>query len=181
MAGFLNTQLFGGSSASKERAEKRQRRQRAMNMARRGGLQGLVERFDPLKKDQLGLERQQQQKLVRDQYFRDKQRKHVEERRAEEQLKRQMHRKKEEIANYYRVGELRKTDARWESASLKAQRKYGRYEQKVQQKHHRQWLQTFRRMRMQRDRQYRQITKNIKKDIRRSRGLPDKMQGPWNI
>ena len=89
--------------------------------------------------------------------------------------------RKREIENYYRVGELGQTDPRLETAKQKAKRKYGRYEQKEQRRHHRQWLQSFRKMRRQRDKGYRQITKSMKKEHRRSRGLPDELQAPWKI
>ena len=127
------------------------------------------------------MERQHRQQSVRDKYFKDKQRMHVQERRAEEQLKRQTESRKREIENYYRVGELGQTDPRLETAKQKAKRKYGRYEQKEQRRHHRQWLQSFRKMRRQRDKGYRQITKSMKKEHRRSRGLPDELQAPWKI
>jgi len=181
MSRSFTSQFFSKSGQGSGEKEQRQRRERALDTARRGGLPGLVDKFDPFRKDAWGVERQRKQKVVRDQYFRDKQRTHVQERRAEEQLRRRMDRRKQEIDDYYRIGELGKTDPRIETASQKAQRKYGRYEKKVQRKHHRQWLHTFRKMRVQRDKQYRRITKMMKKEARRRRGLPDEGQAPWNI
>ncbi|HBE89699.1 MAG: hypothetical protein A3E37_02240 [Candidatus Andersenbacteria bacterium RIFCSPHIGHO2_12_FULL_46_9] len=158
--------------------EKRRRLERAADRAGQGGLGNKLGLF---KTDEWSVERQHRQQSVRDKYFKDKQRMHVQERRAEEQLKRQTESRKREIENYYRVGELGQTDPRLETAKQKAKRKYGRYEQKEQRRHHRQWLQSFRKMRRQRDKGYRQITKSMKKEHRRSRGLPDELQAPWKI
>lgn len=178
----LFAQMFSKSGQAADNSEEKRRRlERAANRAKQGGLPELGKKLDPFKTDEWSLERQRRQQTVRDKYFRDKQRMHVQERWAEKHLKNKTELKKREIDNYYRVGELGQADPRLETARQKAQRKYGRYEQKVQRQHHRQWLKTFRGMRTQRDKGYRQITKSMKKEHRRSRGLPDELQAPWKI
>lgn len=174
-------QFFSKPSKSSGGSSKQDRLQRAADMSRRAGLHGLLEQLDPLRVDAKGMQRQQQQRVVREQYFRDKRRMAVQERREREDLKRRMEQKRREIDNYYRVGELAQTDPRLTAASGKAQRKYDRYERKTQRRHHRQWLRSFRGRAIQRNKQYRQITKQMKKQARRSRGLPDEMQAPWNF
>jgi hypothetical protein len=182
MARPLFAQLFTKPGHGSGEEEKRRKRRQAAARARGiGGVSGLIDKFDPIKKDEWGLQRQREQKVVSDQYFRDKQRLLVAERRAKENLRRQTEQRKREINSYYRVGKLSDDDPRSETARLKASQRYDRYQRKVERQHHRQWLKSFRKMKIQRNKQYHKITESMKKEHRRSRGLPDAMKGPWNI
>jgi len=106
---------------------------------------------------------------------------HVQERHSEDRLKQQLARRKKEIDNYYRVSKLAENDPRLEVARRKARQKFDRYERETKRKHHLQWQKSFRGLRSRRDKQYRDITKQLKKEYRRKRGLPEGMQGPWNF
>ena len=142
---------------------------------------GVLQHILPMRPDEWVEERLNRQAVVRDQYFRDKRRMHVKERQARAVIKAQMARKKNEIDAHYRVGSLKKSDPRLEKVKRKAKHNFEKYERKTTGKNHDQWVKSHRALRTRRDKQYRQITKELKKEIRKSRGVEGKLQTPWNI
>ena len=177
MGRSILSQLVNKSGKKSDGSDKNEKREGAMKI----GPSRLAQQLNPLKADEWAIEKQDRQEVVKKQYFSDKRRLHVKERHARARVKAQLIRRKDEIDNYYRVRKLRDEDSRLERARRNARRRFERYEKKTERKHREQWQQSYRNLRSQRDKQYRSITKSMKKEFRKSRGLSDESQAPWDF
>jgi hypothetical protein len=181
MARSILSQLVSKPGKGSGGDEKRKRRERAAQRAAEKGPAGLAEKLNPLKADEWTLERQARREEVKEQYFREKRKLHVDERHARQRLKAQLERKRKEINDHYRVNHLKADDPRLEGARRMARRSFEKYERKVERQHNEQWKKTYRKLRNKRDRQYGDVTKEMKREFRKKRGLPDEMQAPWKF
>jgi len=175
------SQVINSSGKGSNSADKRKKRERAAHRAAKSGPPGLAEKLNPLKSGDWMLERKEKKEDIKKQYFSNKSRLHAKERQAEAVLKSQIARRKREIDTHYKVEKMKSGDPRLDKARRKARNNFTKQEKKMERKHKQQWQQSYRSLRNHRDKQYRDSLKEIKKDYRRQRGLPDKMKTPWKF
>ncbi len=107
-----------------------------------------------------------QRKGISDKYWADKQRLVVERRRAQQELKRSLERKRNKIESYYRLDELPPSDPRFATARKRAGDKIERIEQHASDSFREQWRERLRGLQRARNRQYRDVTKGLKRASR---------------
>ena len=173
MAQALLKRLF--SSPSPERGDKRgDKRQAYLG----GSLPGVRRELSFLKSsDPWTIERKERQEVITKQYLSDKKKFIKKRQSAERELKRQLKREKAEVDHYYRLKKLKESDSRWEKARRDAKHKYDLIEGKMLRKHKDSWYKQERAMQMSRDKQRRKVTKTMRKESRKARGLGDDTWG----
>ncbi len=117
------------------------------------------------------VERKARQEKITKQYLSDKKKLVKKRQSAEGDLRRQLKREKAEVDRYYRIRKLKEHDPRLEKARRKARHKYELIERKMLRKHRDSWQKQERSMQMSRDKRRRKVTKEMRKESRKARGL----------
>ena len=173
MAQSIFKRLLNPSSPKKgdKRGDKRQ--------AYLGGqLPGIRRELSFLKStDPWTVERKERQEVITKQYLSDKKKLIKKRQSAVKDLKRQLKREKAEVDHYYRLKKLKEGDPRWEKARRGARHKYELIEKKMLRKHRDSWQSQERSMQMSRDKQRRKVTRQMRKESRKARGLGDDTWG----
>ncbi len=147
------------------------------------GRPDFFEKFSFLKseKEPWVLERQKRQLEVREQYNKNRRQMLLKRKAAERELKRELEHEKKEIDEKYRLHELADGDPRRKRAEKMARDKYREIEKIEERKFERTWNvnrgSMFRKLKTDKGKDYRRITKEMKRESRRDRGLPPEMGG----
>lgn len=171
----LFTRLFSQPRPTQETWRARERRERARR-AFDEGPPGVLSNVPFMRaKDPWTLEWQNRRQEATDQYWRNKRKLQHSRRSGNRRLEEQLDRKQEDISEYYRLNELAPDDPRRDRAVREAQRKYRLVEGQMRRKNREGWQRQLRALQLTRDRQKRNVTRSMKLEYRRARGL-----GPGN-
>lgn len=156
------------------------RRRRAL--ARRAALTGPLSLTDEFLRLKAGAgswraERRLRRRAVREDYQRSRVRLLHERHRAQQELERELERQGEEIARYYRLHSLPAEDPRRPDFEERARKQFEYVERVLRRDHHQTWQEQLHQLQSQRDQQYRQLTREMKREHRRAVGLPEELAG----
>lgn len=147
----------------------KRRREESTRRAMEVGPTSPLAGFNPLsQKDPWLVEWNKRRKVITDQYWRDKNRFRTRRRTAERKLQRDLENRKEDIDRYYRLHELADSDPRFKQAQRKAEIKFGAQARRQERKHRDAWQDNLRDLQLARDKQKRQVTKQMRREYRES-------------
>lgn len=157
----------------------KKKREEQWRQASRSGPPGAVAGINPLA---LGgkawqAERDRRRREVRMKYGSDRKKLVGRRRQAERELREDLRRQRDKVERYYGRKEGRLGAER---AQHRIREKYRQTEREMSRKFDRTWLAKEHDLARSRDRQYREITKSMKRESRQARGLADRAQLPWN-
>lgn len=178
MARPLFARLLSQPSPSRETWEARRRREQA-RQAFDEGPPGVLSNLPFIRaKDPWTVEWQNRRQEAVDQYWRNKRKLQHSRRTDRRRLADTLDRRQEDIDQYYRLHEIKPDDPRRERAVREAQRKYRLVEGQMRRKNREGWQRQMRALQLTRDRQKRRVTRDMKREYRRARGL-DPGNLPW--
>lgn len=171
----LFTRLFSQPTGSREARERRELAQQAFN----DGPSGVLSRLPFMRaKDPWTVEWQNRQQEAVDEYWRNKRKLLVSRRSADHDLKKRLDRQQADINRYYRLNELRPGDPRRERAVREAHHRFRLAERQMRRQHRESWQRQKRALQLTRDKAKRKVTRSMKLEYRRARGL-DPGNLPW--
>ncbi|MBI4022258.1 MAG: hypothetical protein HY372_02785 [Candidatus Andersenbacteria bacterium] len=171
----LFTRLFSQPKGSPEARARRERARQAFDE----GSPGVLSRLPFMRaKDPWTLEWQNRRQEAVDQYWRNKRQLLVSRRSSDRDLEERLDREQADIDRYYRVHELREGDPRRERAVREARHKFRLAERQMRRKHREGWQRQLRVLQLSRDKAKRKVTRSMKLEYRRARGL-DTGGLPW--
>lgn len=173
--------LFTKSSGQQSQRDKKREERRRRAMAH--GPLSVREQIVTLKasvQDPWREERHERQEETRGVYRSNRQALLKEQRRDEEILRRQLERERQKIDSHYHLTTMKPSHPQYQKTKKRAQERWQERARHMERARHLMWQKKFRELKTNRDRQYRQITKDMKKERHLATGgLPKKLLDPF--
>lgn len=164
------SRLLGGSSS------RNKRREESWGRAQKAGPPDALQSLNPLARggSDYELERKRRRNEIQQKFYSPGRKRLVRRRQqAERSFRDSLRRQQEKIEGYYRCKEKSLGEER---AQEKVKERFRREEREMTRKFRKTWQDQESDLKRQRDRKYRQITKEMHKESREARGLPDRTQ-----